>query len=105
MQFGICYGFDSGRASHCGLSWVNLLQVPSHGRDAAHPRTETNSPLLVVRTSKSLKFQLLHEISLGHRIAPISSLPQWGTFYMCGIVAIFSPHTPIAPGVLEKATK
>src|SRR5881396_4343402 len=24
---------------------------------------------------------------------------------MCGIVAIFSPHTPIAAGVLEKATK
>jgi len=24
---------------------------------------------------------------------------------MCGIVAIFSPHTPIAAGVLETATK
>src|SRR2546430_4743646 len=70
MQFGICYGLDSGRASHCGLSWLNLLQVPSQGRDAVHPRKETNSPLLVIRTSRSLKFQLLQEIPVGHRIAP-----------------------------------
>src|SRR5437879_2319136 len=70
-----------------------LLPVLSYRRDVPHPRTETNSLPPVVRSSISLKFQLLQKVLVGYAIA-YRFLYDSGEPFRCVESLLFSRPIP-----------